>query len=111
MWGVNKVIHYIENGQIINEVTKSEKLVIVDFFATWCVPCQMMSEVLRDTEKEYEDVIEVFKVDIDENQETAIRYDVTSMPTLVFFKDGEEVERKIGYIEKEELVSIIEDLK
>ncbi len=105
------MIHYIENGQIINEVTKSEKLVIVDFFATWCVPCQMMSEVLRDTEKEYEDVIEVFKVDIDENQETAIRYDVTSMPTLVFFKDGEEVERKIGYIEKEELVSIIEDLK
>ena len=97
------MIHYIENGQIINEVTKSEKLVIVDFFATWCVPCQMMSEVLRDTEKEYEDVIEVFKVDIDENQETAIRYDVTSMPTLVFFKDGEEVERKIGYIEKEEL--------
>ena len=73
------MIHYIENGQIINEVTKSEKLVIVDFFATWCVPCQMMSEVLRDTEKEYEDVIEVFKVDIDENQETAIRYDVTSM--------------------------------
>ena len=108
---MNKVIHYIENGQIINEVTKSEKLVIVDFFATWCVPCQMMSEVLRDTEKEYEDVIEVFKVDIDENQETAIRYDVTSMPTLVFFKDGEEVERKIGYIEKEELVSSIEDLK
>ena len=105
------MIHYIENGQIINEVTKSEKLVIVDFLATWCVPCQMMSEVLRDTEKEYEDVIEVFKVDIDENQETAIRYDVTSMPTLVFFKDGEEVERKIGYIEKEELVSIIEDLK
>lgn len=105
------MIHYIENGQIINEVTKSEKLVIVDFFATWCVPCQMMSEVLRDTEKEYEDVIEVFKVDIDENQETAIRYGVTSMPTLVFFKDGEEVERKIGYIEKEELVSIIEDLK
>ena len=105
------MIHYIENGQIINEVTKSEKLVIVDFFATWCVPCQMMSEVLRDTEKEYEDVIEVFKVDIDENQETAIRYDVTSMPTLVFVKDGEEVERTIGYIEKEELVSIIEDLK
>ena len=105
------MIHYIENGQIINEVTKSEKLVIVDFFFFWCVPCQMMSEVLRDTEKEYEDVIEVFKVDIDENQETAIRYDVTSMPTLVFFKDGEEVERKIGYIEKEELVSIIEDLK
>lgn len=105
------MIHYIENGQIINEVIKNDKLVIIDFFATWCVPCQMMSEVLREIEKEYEDVAEIFKVDVDENQETAIRYDVTSMPTLVFFKDGEEVERNVGYIEKDELTSIIEDLK
>lgn len=105
------MIHYIENGQIINEVIKNDKLVIIDFFATWCVPCQMMSEVLREIEKEYEDVAEIFKVDVDENQETAIRYDVTSMPTLVFFKDGEEVERNVGYIEKDELISIIEDLK
>ena len=105
------MIHYIENGQIVKEVIKSEKLVIVDFFATWCVPCQMMSEVLKGVEKEYEDVLEIFKVDVDENQETAIRYDVTAMPTLIFFKDGEEVERKVGYIEREELVSIIEDLK
>ena len=105
------MIHYIENDQIVNEVIKSEKLVVIDFFATWCVPCQMLTEVLHDIEKEYEDVVEIFKVDVDENQEIAIRYEVTSMPTLVFFKDGEEVERKIGYIEREELISIIEDLK
>ena len=105
------MIHYIENNQIVNEVIKSEKLVVIDFFATWCVPCQMLTEVLHDVEKEYEDVVEIFKVDVDENQEIAIRYEVTSMPTLVFFKDGEEVERKIGYIEREELISIIEDLK
>ncbi len=105
------MIHYIENDQIVNEVIKSEKLVVIDFFATWCVPCQMLTEVLHDVEKEYEDVVEIFKVDVDENQEIAIRYEVTSMPTLVFFKDGEEVERKIGYIEREELISIIEDLK
>ena len=105
------MIHYIENDQIVNEVIKSEKLVVIDFFATWCVPCQMLTEVLHDVEKEYEDVVEIFKVDVDENQEIAIRYEVTSMPTLVFFKDGEEVERKIGYIEREELISIIDDLK
>lgn len=105
------MIHYIENNQIVNEVIKSEKLVVIDFFATWCVPCQMLTEVLHDVEKEYEDVVEIFKVDVDENQEIAIRYEVTSMPTLIFFKDGEEVERKIGYIEREELISIIEDLK
>ena len=104
-------MQYITKKEEFEQLIKENNNVVIDFFATWCVPCQMMSEVLRDTEKEYEDVIEVFKVDIDENQETAIRYDVTSMPTLVFFKDGEEVERKIGYIEKEELVSIIEDLK
>lgn len=105
------MIHYIENDQIVNEVIKSEKLVVIDFFATWCVPCQMLTEVLHDVEKEYEDVVEIFKVDVDGNQEIAIRYEVTSMPTLVFFKDGEEVERKIGYIEREELISIIEELK
>lgn len=105
------MIHHIENGQIITEVTKSSKLVIVDFFATWCVPCQMMTEVLHDVEKEYESDIEIFKVDVDENQDTAIRYEINSMPTLVFFKDGEEVERRVGFIEKDQLVSLIEELK
>ncbi len=105
------MIHHIENGQIITEVTKSSKLVIVDFFATWCVPCQMMTEVLHDVEKEYESDIEVFKVDVDENQDTAIRYEINSMPTLVFFKDGEEIERRVGFVEKDQLVSLIEELK
>lgn len=105
------MIHYIEEHQIIGEITKSDKLIIIDFFATWCVPCQMMAEVLHDVEKEYESDIEVFKVDVDENQDTAIRYEINSMPTLVFFKDGEEIERKIGFLDISELTAIVEDLK
>ena len=104
------MIHLIENGQIIDEVIKSDKLVLIDFFATWCTPCQMMSDVLHDIEKDFSDKVEVFKVDVDENQDATIRYGITTMPTLVFFKDGEEVERQIGFIGTEEIKNIIEDL-
>ncbi len=104
------MIHHIENERIIDEVIKSDKLVLIDFFATWCAPCQMMTDVLHDIEKDFDDKIEIFKVDVDENQEATIRYGVTAMPTLVFFKDGEEVERQVGYIGKEEIKNIIEDL-
>lgn len=104
------MIHHIEGGQIIDEVIKNDKLVIVDFFATWCAPCQMLTEVLHDIDKEYSDKIEIFKVDVDENQEIAIRYGITAMPTLIFFKNGEEVERKVGFLKKNELIKLIEDL-
>lgn len=104
------MIHHIEGGQIIDEVIKNDKLVLVDFFATWCAPCQMLTEVLHDIDKEYSDKIEIFKVDVDENQEIAIRYGITAMPTLIFFKGGEEVDRKVGFLDKNELTKLIEDI-
>lgn len=104
------MIHYIEASQIMDEVIKSDKLVIIDFFATWCAPCQMLTEVLHEIDREYGEKVEIFKVDVDESQEMAIRYGVTAMPTLVFFKDGEEVERRVGYLEKDELASIIQEI-
>lgn len=104
------MIHHIEKGQIVEEVIKAEKLVVIDFFATWCVPCQEMSIVLHDVEKEYEDKIEVYKVDVDESQDIAMRYGVTAMPTLVFFRDGQEIERNVGYMDKEEFIDLIEEL-
>lgn len=103
------MIHHIENGQIVEEVIKNDKLVIIDFFAEWCGPCQMLTEVLRSIDKKYTDYIEIFKVDVDEDQATAMRYGITAMPTLIFFKDGEEVERKIGYLDENELSSLIEE--
>lgn len=104
------MIHHIESNQIIEEVIKSDKLVIVDFFATWCAPCQMLTEVLHDIDKEYTEKVEIFKVDVDENQEVAIRYGITAMPTLVFFKGGEEVDRRVGFLEKDALEDLIEDV-
>lgn len=104
------MIHHIDNNQINSEVLNNDKLVIIDFFATWCVPCQMLTPILSEVDKEVSEV-EIFKVNVDENQETAIRYNITSVPTLIFIKDGSEVERQVGLIEKEELKAIIDNLK
>ena len=103
------MVHHIENGQILSEVLSNEKLVIVDFFATWCGPCKMLSPILNEIDNEYDNV-EIYKVDVDENQETTMRYGVTAMPTLVFFKNGQEVERQVGLMPKEELEKIINEL-
>lgn len=105
-----KMIHHIENGQLVSEVIQNEKLVIVDFFATWCGPCQMLTPILADIDKEYEDV-EIYKIDVDENQDATMRYGVTAMPTLVFFKNGKEVERQVGLLPKEALQNLINELR
>lgn len=104
------MIHHIENERILSEVLKNEKLVIVDFFAEWCGPCQMLSPILVEIEKEYSEKLEIYKVNVDESQECAMRYGVTAMPTLLFFKNGEEVERQVGYLEREELEKIVQEL-
>ncbi len=104
------MIHHIENERILSEVLKNEKLVIVDFFAEWCGPCQMLSPILIEIEKEYSEKLEIYKVNVDESQECAMRYGITAMPTLLFFKNGEEVERQVGYLEREELEKIVQEL-
>lgn len=106
------MVHHIENNQINEEVLKnSEKLVVVDFFATWCMPCQMLAPILAEVSEKYSDSAEFYKVNVDENQDSAIRYGVESVPTLVFFKDDIEVERQVGLLEEAEISKIIEELK
>lgn len=74
--------------------------VLVDFFATWCGPCQMMAPVLDEVADEMEGKAHVFKLDIDENPDIAQQYHVNSVPTLVLFKDGEPVKKNVGAIPK-----------
>ena len=105
------MVHHIENDQIISEVLKHEKLVVVDFFATWCGPCQMLAPVLVNLDKKYEDEVEIYKVNVDEAQDAAIRYGVVSVPTLIFFKEGKEIERQVGYMDEDELSKIIDEIK
>ena len=86
---------------------ESEKLVIVDFWATWCGPCRMLSPLLDEVEEEMSDKITVVKVNVDDADEIAMRYRIMSIPTLVFFKDGKMVDRTVGAMPKSVLVDKI----
>ena len=84
------------------EVTKSDKPVLVDFWAVWCGPCQMMAPILHELETEMPDV-QIGKVNVDEQMDLARQFRVVSIPTLIIFKNGQEVQRMVGVTSKEEL--------
>ena len=86
---------------------ESEKLVIVDFWATWCGPCRMLSPLLDEVEEEMADKIVVVKVNIDDAEEIAMRYRIMSIPTLIFFKNGQMVDRSVGAMPKNVLLDKI----
>lgn len=72
------------------------KLMMVDFWASWCGPCKMLAPVIDSLDSQYQGKALVGKVNVDEEQELAIRYGVMSIPTVIFFKDGKEIDRKVG---------------
>ncbi len=100
----NKVsILKISSDNFEQEVINSEKTVLVDFYATWCAPCRMMSSILESIAEENSN-IKVVKVDIDENQNLAIQYNVMSIPTMIVFKNGEPAKTFVGVTAKEDIV-------
>lgn len=84
------------------EITESDKPVLVDFWAVWCGPCQMMAPILHELEAEMPDV-QIGKVNVDEQMDLARQFRVVSIPTLIIFKNGQEVRRMVGVTSKEEL--------
>ena len=97
----------LNDSNFESEVIKEEGTVLVDFFATWCGPCRIMSPVIDEIADERTDV-KVCKVDVDEARDVAIQFGIMSIPTLIVFKDGEEKERVVGYRSKEDLMKLIE---
>ncbi len=89
---------------------KSNKLVVVDFFATWCGPCQMMAPHIEELAHEMPDVV-IGKLNSDENPETVTQYQIMSLPTIVFLKNGQVVDKVIGYQSKDALEEKINGLK
>ncbi|MFA5803370.1 MAG: thioredoxin [Melioribacteraceae bacterium] len=88
------------DGNFDAEALKSEVPVIVDFWAAWCGPCRMIAPIIEELAGEYEGKVKVGKLDVDENQQTAIKYGVRSIPTVLFFKNGKVAETIIGAVPK-----------
>lgn len=88
------------------EVIKSEKPVLIDFYADWCGPCKMLSPIIDEIAEENSD-IKVVKVNVDDSQDLAMKYQVMSIPALVVIKNGEEVNRSVGLIDKSQVVNLI----
>ena len=90
----------ITDANFEEQVLKSDKPVMVDFWAEWCGPCRMVGPIIEDISKEYEDKAVVGKLDVDANQEFAAKYGVRNIPTVLIFKDGEIVGRQVGVAPK-----------
>ncbi len=86
-----------------SEVLKSEKTVLIDFYADWCGPCKMMSPVIDEIAEEMKETVKVGKINVDENQDLAMEYGVMSIPTIVVLKNGEVQKTFVGVTDKEEI--------
>ena len=89
-----------------SEVLQSDKTVLIDFYADWCGPCKILSPIVEEVAKENADV-KVVKINVDSEQEIAIKYRIMSIPTLVVIKEGKEINRAIGIIEKSEILTLL----
>ena len=90
------------------EVINSDKLTVVDFYATWCGPCRKLSPILEEVETELNDRVNFAKIDTDDNIDAAKVYQVSGLPTLLVFKNGEVVERMVGLMPKSSIITNIE---
>lgn len=99
-------IKHLKTSEFESAIMESGKLKVVDFFADWCGPCKMLGPVLEQAAAEQADV-EFFKVNIDEEEELAMKYRVMTIPTLLFIKDGEVLDKTVGLISKKDLESHI----
>lgn len=88
-------------------IINSDKPVLIDFFASWCGPCQMLAPILKEVKENMGDKISIIKIDVDKNQELAANYQVRGVPTMMLFQKGQQLWRQSGVLSKEEIIKTI----
>lgn len=90
-----------------NELIQGNKVVLVDFSAAWCGPCQTLAPILKEVKEEIGDSLSIIKIDVDRNQALAAKFQIQGVPTLILYKNGEQVWRQSGLLQRSELVKLI----
>jgi thioredoxin 1 len=104
------MVNEIKDQDFDQEVLKSSLPVVVDFWAPWCGPCKQIAPIVEKLSEEYKDKLKFCKINVDENHDTASKYHVMSIPTLIFFKKGELVEQTVGGVSEKTLRSKLQEL-
>ena len=99
----------ISSEEFNNLVEHTEGIAVVDFFATWCGPCKMLAPVFQEVGNEFEGKAKFYKIDIDESLDIARQFSVSTVPTVIIFRNGQDLERLVGFMPKENLVSKIKE--
>ena len=99
----------VTDANFVDEIEGADGLSMVDFWAEWCAPCRMVGPIVEELAQEYSGKVKVGKVDVDENQRVAQRFNVRSIPSILFFKNGEHVDTVVGAVPKAALVEKIEE--
>ena len=104
----NALVVAVSDAGFEGDVLKSDKPVLVDFWAPWCGPCRSVTSILDDLATQFQDRLKVAKINVDESSEVAMKYQVTSIPTFILFKNGQVADRVLGALPRSEFVKFVE---
>jgi thioredoxin 1 len=96
--------HNVTDATFSTEVEQKEGLTLVDFWAPWCGPCRMLAPILDELDQEWQGKVKIVKLNVDENPDTAARFEIMSIPTLLLFQNGQPVEKIVGLQSKQQLI-------
>jgi len=101
-------IKYVSDASFDADVMKSDKPVLLDFWAEWCGPCKMIAPILDEVAKDYGDKVQIAKINVDENQQVPAKFGIRGIPTLILFKNGAVAAQKVGALSKSQLTAFLD---